>query len=102
EPYKYLRYIFERLPYARNEEDYKSLLPQYVDWGTFAGKPTGGLSPVLAVDKTCARLRGGLSPFVFNPYSKSGAIILETVPQADNSQSRSGSCNAHSQLLPQT
>ncbi|MBF0568784.1 MAG: transposase domain-containing protein, partial [Nitrospirae bacterium] len=31
EPYKYLRYIFERLPYARTEDDYKCLLTQYVD-----------------------------------------------------------------------
>ncbi|MBF0557070.1 MAG: transposase domain-containing protein, partial [Nitrospirae bacterium] len=41
EPYKYLRYIFEQLPYARTEDDYKSLLPQYVDKGTLAGNPAG-------------------------------------------------------------
>lgn len=30
EPYKYLRFLFERLPYAESEADYKNLLPQYV------------------------------------------------------------------------
>ena len=43
EPYKYLRYIFERLPYAKNEDDYKSLLPQYVDRDALAGKSPGGV-----------------------------------------------------------
>ena len=28
EPYRYLRYLFEKLPYARCEEDYRALLPQ--------------------------------------------------------------------------
>ena len=28
EPYQYLRYLFEKLPYAQNDEDYKALLPQ--------------------------------------------------------------------------
>jgi transposase len=27
EPYSYLRYLFDRLPHAKSEEDYKSLLP---------------------------------------------------------------------------
>lgn len=27
EPYKYLRYLFEKLPFAENEDDYKALLP---------------------------------------------------------------------------
>ena len=31
EPYRYLRYLFERLPMAETEVDYKALLPQYVD-----------------------------------------------------------------------
>jgi transposase len=31
EPYWYLNAIFERLPYAKTEEDYKALLPQYID-----------------------------------------------------------------------
>lgn len=31
EPYRYLRYLFERLPMASSEEDYKTLLPQYAD-----------------------------------------------------------------------
>jgi len=31
EPYRYLRYLFERLPMAETEADYKALLPQYVD-----------------------------------------------------------------------
>jgi len=31
EPYWYLRYLFDRLPSARTEADYKALLPQYVD-----------------------------------------------------------------------
>jgi transposase len=28
DPYRYLRYLFEKLPYARCEEDYSALLPQ--------------------------------------------------------------------------
>jgi transposase len=31
EPYWYLRYLFERLPKAKTTEEYKKLLPQYVD-----------------------------------------------------------------------
>lgn len=31
EPSKYLKYIFTRLPYASTEEEYKKLLPQYLD-----------------------------------------------------------------------
>ena len=34
EPYSYLRHIFEKLPLARTEDDYRSLLPQYVDRAT--------------------------------------------------------------------
>jgi transposase len=28
EPYKYLRYLFEKLPFAVSEDDYRKLLPQ--------------------------------------------------------------------------
>jgi transposase len=28
EPYWYLRHIFEKIPYARTEDDYRALLPQ--------------------------------------------------------------------------
>lgn len=31
EPYRYLCYLFERLPHAKTEEDYKALLPPYID-----------------------------------------------------------------------
>jgi len=31
EPYRYLRYLFERLPAAKTEADYRALLPQHVD-----------------------------------------------------------------------
>lgn len=31
EPYNYLRYIFENLPLAQTAQNYKNLLPQYVD-----------------------------------------------------------------------
>lgn len=31
EPYRYLRYLFEKLPKAETKEDYKSLLPQYLN-----------------------------------------------------------------------
>lgn len=31
EPYRYLSYLFERLPMAETESDYKALLPQYAD-----------------------------------------------------------------------
>jgi len=31
EPYWYLRYVFGRLPVATSEEDYRVLLPQYID-----------------------------------------------------------------------
>ena len=30
EPYKYLRYIFEKLPYANSKEDFRALLPDRV------------------------------------------------------------------------
>ena len=31
EPYRYLRFLFERLPYARTPEDYRKLTPQHLD-----------------------------------------------------------------------
>lgn len=31
EPFAYLKYLFEKLPFITDEEDYKSLLPMYVD-----------------------------------------------------------------------
>jgi transposase len=31
EPYLYLRYLFENLPFAHTTEDYKKLLPQYIN-----------------------------------------------------------------------
>ncbi len=30
EPYRYLRFLFEKLPYAKTEEDYRALLPQNI------------------------------------------------------------------------
>jgi transposase len=35
EPYKYLKYIFTKLPYASTEEEYKKLLPQFLDMDAF-------------------------------------------------------------------
>jgi transposase len=32
-PYEYLRFLFERLPYAQTEQDYKNLLPKNIDPG---------------------------------------------------------------------
>jgi transposase len=43
EPYRYLRYIFEKLPYAQGENDYKNLLPQYIDQQALAATATGGV-----------------------------------------------------------
>lgn len=31
EPYAYLRYLFEQLPLAQSQEDYRALLPQHID-----------------------------------------------------------------------
>ncbi len=39
EPYWYLRYLFEQLPLAQTNDDFKALLPQYVD-KTKAARPT--------------------------------------------------------------
>jgi transposase len=35
EPYRYLRYIFERLPYAKKPDDYRKLTPQHLDHNDF-------------------------------------------------------------------
>ncbi len=32
-PYEYLRFLFEKLPYAQTEQDYKNLLPKNIDPG---------------------------------------------------------------------
>ncbi len=39
EPYWYLRYLLEKLPEAMTEDDFKSLLPQYVDSSQLDGPP---------------------------------------------------------------
>lgn len=31
EPYKYLRYIFEKLPFAESQDDFRALLPDRVE-----------------------------------------------------------------------
>lgn len=35
EPYRYLRYLFEKLPYAKNPEDYRKLTPMHLDRNDF-------------------------------------------------------------------
>ena len=35
EPYRYLKYIFTRLPIATTQDDYQSLTPQYLDRDEF-------------------------------------------------------------------
>jgi len=39
EPYWYFRYLLEKLPDAMTEDDYKALLPQYLDKTKLAGPP---------------------------------------------------------------
>jgi transposase len=39
EPYKYLRYIFEKLPFAETEEDYKKLLPSHLSMADLQTAP---------------------------------------------------------------
>jgi transposase len=39
EPYWYFRYLLENLPDAMTEDDYKALLPQYLDKTKLAGPP---------------------------------------------------------------
>ena len=31
EPYRYLRYLFDRLPLAYTADEYKALMPQHID-----------------------------------------------------------------------
>lgn len=40
EPYWYLRHLFERLPLAKNEDDLRALLPQYIDPAIVSRKPS--------------------------------------------------------------
>ncbi len=35
EPYRYLRFVFDRLPYAATPEDYRKLTPLYLDKNEF-------------------------------------------------------------------
>ena len=35
EPYRYLRYLFTKLPLAHSREDYLALTPQHLDQGDF-------------------------------------------------------------------
>ena len=39
EPYWYLRYLFEKLPEAMTRDDFKALLPQYIDPSQLDGPP---------------------------------------------------------------
>jgi hypothetical protein len=32
-PYEYFRFLFEQLPHVESQENYKELLPQYIDPG---------------------------------------------------------------------
>ena len=40
EPYSYLRYLFEKLPFAETESDYLKLLPNRIDEGGFSAADT--------------------------------------------------------------
>ena len=39
EPYWYFRYLLEKLPEAMTEDNYRALLPQYLNRETLAGPP---------------------------------------------------------------
>ena len=41
EPYLYFRFLFDRLPLATSEEEYKALLPQYLDRSEYLRAPLG-------------------------------------------------------------
>jgi transposase len=41
EPYLYFRFLFDRLPFAASEDDFKSLLPQYLDQQKYLQTPLG-------------------------------------------------------------
>jgi len=43
EPYLYFRFLFDRLPFAANEDDFKSLLPQYLDRVDYLYGPLGAV-----------------------------------------------------------
>ncbi len=43
EPYRYLRFVFERLPYAATPEDYRKLTPLYLDRDEFEAANPGGV-----------------------------------------------------------
>jgi transposase len=44
EPYRYLRFLFERLPYAKTSEDYKKLAPPHLDRNEFDASPPSGVN----------------------------------------------------------
>ena len=44
EPYRYLRFVFERLPYAATLEDYRQLTPLYLDHNEFEAANPGGVT----------------------------------------------------------
>ncbi|MDY6839028.1 MAG: transposase domain-containing protein, partial [Thermodesulfobacteriota bacterium] len=43
EPYLYFRFLFDHLPTATNEDEFKSLLPQYLDRGQYLQAPLGAV-----------------------------------------------------------
>jgi hypothetical protein len=43
EPYLYFRFLFDRLPLATSTDDYKALLPQYLDRGEYLRAPLGAV-----------------------------------------------------------
>jgi transposase len=44
EPYRYLRFLFERLPYATTPEDYRKLTPLHLDRNEFAAASRSGVN----------------------------------------------------------
>jgi len=43
EPYLYFRFLFDHLPFATKEDDFKSLLPQYLDHRQYLQAPLGAV-----------------------------------------------------------
>ena len=43
EPYLYFRFLFDRLPFAANENEFRSLLPQYLDRVEYLYDPLGAV-----------------------------------------------------------
>ncbi len=43
EPYLYFRFLFDRLPFAANDDDFKSLLPQYLNRVEYLHDPLGAV-----------------------------------------------------------